>query len=122
MQKSFSIAWNSLTFLSKNIESFLNGTPFKTPVAVFNVLVELGKVDSLLRIWQIDHFQAVADNKDATEKLIDNLTQRITDVSEAYKKARSDDASMRIDNFAQYVLYYELYLSSLFLAHLSMKL
>ena len=45
MQKSFSIAWNSLTFLSKNIESFLDGTPFKTPVAVFNVLVKLGEVD-----------------------------------------------------------------------------
>ena len=53
---------------------------------------------------QIDHSQAVADNQDATKDLIGILAKRIADVSEAYKKAKSEDASLQIDNFAQYVM------------------
>ena len=44
VKENFVTAWNGFTLLSKKLESFLDGTPFKTPLAVFNVLVDIGEV------------------------------------------------------------------------------
>ena len=72
------------------------------PISVVNVLIDLGQVCQFLRVWaQLYYSQAVADNKGTMKGLIDNLMKRIMDVSEAYKRAKSDDARMRIDNFVQ---------------------
>ena len=49
------------------------------------------------------HSQAIADNKGTIKDQMDCLATRITDVSNAYKNIKSDDAGVRIDNFAQYV-------------------
>jgi hypothetical protein len=38
------LAWDGFKLLSKKIEPLLGGTPFKTPIAVLNVLIELGEV------------------------------------------------------------------------------
>ena len=44
MKESLVLAWRGFQLLSKKIEAFLDGTPFKTPVAVLNVLIDLGNV------------------------------------------------------------------------------
>lgn len=44
IKESFALAWNGFQLLSKKVESFLDGTPFKTPVAVLNVLIDIGNV------------------------------------------------------------------------------
>jgi hypothetical protein len=42
--ENLSFAWSVLTQFSHKVESFLDGTPFKTPVAAINVLIDLAEV------------------------------------------------------------------------------
>ena len=58
------------------IESFLAGTPFKTPVAVVNILIELGQVCSIevyVTLYTNFRLQAVKDNRDTTKDFISRL-------------------------------------------------
>ena len=36
--------WHGLQYLFKSVEGCLDGTPFKTPIAAINVVIELGNV------------------------------------------------------------------------------
>ena len=48
--------------------------------------------------------QAVSDNSDAMKALMVQLVERVRDMSEASKDAKSDEAKERIDGFIKYRL------------------
>ena len=48
--------------------------------------------------------QAVSDNSDAMKALMVQLVERVRDMSEASKDAKSDEAQERIDGFIKYGL------------------
>ena len=44
-------AWNGVQLLLKKVEVSLSGTPFQTPFAAVNVLIELGNVCPYLHLY-----------------------------------------------------------------------
>lgn len=43
-QETAKKAWHGFMLVSKNIEGFLQGTPFQTPFAIFNTLSDIANV------------------------------------------------------------------------------
>ncbi|KAG6809530.1 hypothetical protein H0H92_015911, partial [Tricholoma furcatifolium] len=83
-------AWHGFTMLLGKVEGLLAGTPFKTPVAAVNVLIQLGK--------------AVSDNKDSLAKQMDSFKTRLKIVESALI-GDTDEVSMKMKkDFAQHLI------------------
>lgn len=48
LTKAVGYAWEGFKLLSTSIELFLDGTPFKTPFAVLNLIIETGEVSGAI--------------------------------------------------------------------------
>ena len=44
MKRNIKLAWHGIEQLLQRTEKFLSGTPFKTPVAVLNTLIDIANV------------------------------------------------------------------------------
>ncbi|KIM38563.1 hypothetical protein M413DRAFT_243564 [Hebeloma cylindrosporum] len=79
-------AWHGAEWLLKSVQGFLDGTPFKVPIAVVNVLIDLGN--------------AVVDNKDALEELVIRTAERLHIVNTALIKEHEADSKTMLEHFA----------------------
>ncbi|KAG6826028.1 hypothetical protein H0H92_001386 [Tricholoma furcatifolium] len=83
-------AWHDFTMLLGRVEGLLAGTPFKTPVAAVNVLIQLGKT--------------VNDNKDSLGEQMDRLHTRLKIVESALI-GDTDEVSMKMkEDFARHLI------------------
>ncbi|KAG6810612.1 hypothetical protein H0H92_011110 [Tricholoma furcatifolium] len=83
-------AWHGFTMLLGKVEGLLGGTPFQTPVAAVNVLIQLGK--------------AVNGNKDSLGEQMDRLETRLKIVESALI-GDTDEVSMKMkEDFARYLI------------------
>ncbi|KAG6854404.1 hypothetical protein C0991_006946, partial [Blastosporella zonata] len=83
-------AWRGFAMLLGKVESALDGTPFKAPVAAVNVLIQLGK--------------AVSDNKDSLGEQIDGLATRLK-IIEAALISDTDGVSIKMkEDFARLLI------------------
>ncbi|KAG5716403.1 hypothetical protein E4T56_gene2461 [Termitomyces sp. T112] len=82
-------AWHGMQMLLKMSEKVLEGTPFKTPIAAFNVLIDLGN--------------AVSDNKDALHELYAQTQKRLEVVNAGLIEIDNKDTKFRAitEKFAQ---------------------
>ncbi|KAJ6583520.1 WD40-repeat-containing domain protein [Mycena vulgaris] len=63
VKRNAKTAWNGFKLVAKNVEPFLEGTPFKIPIAVLNKIIETA--------------EAVIDNKESMAKLLLPVGQRL---------------------------------------------
>jgi hypothetical protein len=93
--------------VAKNVERFVDGTPFKIPIAVLNKLVEnadVGPCCSVLRRSFSLILQAFIDNKESMAKLLLPIGQRLKIVSEALTQMElPSDIRPTFDHFARCV-------------------
>ncbi|KNZ78071.1 hypothetical protein J132_02261 [Termitomyces sp. J132] len=82
-------AWHGMQMLLKMAEKLLEGTPFKTPIAAFNVLIDLGN--------------AISDNKDALHELYTQTQKRLEVVNAGLMEIDNKDTKFRAitEKFAQ---------------------
>ncbi|KAJ7626847.1 hypothetical protein FB45DRAFT_920193 [Roridomyces roridus] len=78
---------NGFTLLAKKTEPFLDGTPFKIPIAVLNSFIDLAST--------------VSDNKGTLRALLEQLVDTLDVVNEAMEQATSDDAKGRARRLSQ---------------------
>ncbi|KAG5730112.1 hypothetical protein E4T56_gene1876, partial [Termitomyces sp. T112] len=83
------LAWHGMQMLLKKVENVLEGTPFKTPIAAINVLIDLGN--------------AVSDNKDALHELYTQTRERLEVVNSGLMEIDNKDTKFRAmtEEFAQ---------------------
>ena len=106
-EEYLSLARGGLKLFLHKVESFLEGTPFKVPVAVINILINLAEVCSsstLIALVNTSLLQAVSDNNDAMKALMVPLIEHVRAMSQACKEAESEEAKERIDGFIRYGL------------------
>ncbi|KAG6825733.1 hypothetical protein H0H92_002621 [Tricholoma furcatifolium] len=83
-------AWHGFTMLLGKIEGLLGGTPFQTPVAAVNVLIQLGK--------------AVNGNKDSLGEQMNRLETRLKIVESALI-GDTDEVSIKMkEDFARHLI------------------
>ncbi|KAG6808708.1 hypothetical protein H0H92_003195, partial [Tricholoma furcatifolium] len=88
-------AWHGFTMFLGKFEGLLAGTPFKTPVAAVNVLIQLQKLIFV---------EAVSDNKDLLRRQIDGLQRRLQVLQEALM-SDTDGVSMKMkEDFARLLM------------------
>ncbi|KAJ6583549.1 WD40-repeat-containing domain protein [Mycena vulgaris] len=63
VKRNAKTAWNGFKLVAKNVEPFLEGTPFKIPIAVLNKIIETA--------------EAVIDNKESMAELLLPIGQRL---------------------------------------------
>ncbi|KAJ6583538.1 WD40-repeat-containing domain protein [Mycena vulgaris] len=63
VKRNAKTAWNGFKLVAKNVEPFLEGTPFKIPIAVLNKIIESA--------------EAVIENKESMAKLLLPIGQRL---------------------------------------------
>ncbi|KAG5733032.1 hypothetical protein E4T56_gene3575 [Termitomyces sp. T112] len=82
-------AWHGMQMLLKMAEKLLEGTPLKTPIAAFNVLIDLGN--------------AISDNKDALHELYTQTQKRLEVVNAGLLEIDNKDTKFRVitEEFAQ---------------------
>ncbi|KAJ7111940.1 quinon protein alcohol dehydrogenase-like superfamily [Mycena epipterygia] len=68
MKETAELAWHGIKLAAKNAEPFLDGTPLKIPIAVFNKLIETA--------------DAIIDNKESMAQLLLPIRQRLAIVKE----------------------------------------
>ncbi|KAJ7842438.1 hypothetical protein B0H14DRAFT_3456804 [Mycena olivaceomarginata] len=71
LEANAKLAWHGFRLVAKNVEGFLDSTPFKIPVAVLNII--------------IDTADAVIDNKELTAELLLPIGQRLEILGNALK-------------------------------------
>ncbi|KAJ7839287.1 hypothetical protein B0H13DRAFT_2102267 [Mycena leptocephala] len=76
--------------LAKHAERFLDGTPFKAPIAVLNSCIDLA--------------QTVSDNRSAIEALFEQTYHRLDLVNDALLRAGSEDAAHRVSKLARVLI------------------
>ncbi|KAF7341299.1 WD40 repeat-like protein [Mycena venus] len=86
LKKNAKLAWHGLKLVSQNLGAFVDGTPFKIPIAVLNKLVDIA--------------DAVIDNKESMAELMLPIGQRLKVVSEALSHSLPTDISPAFDRFA----------------------
>ncbi|KAJ7867918.1 hypothetical protein B0H14DRAFT_3441558 [Mycena olivaceomarginata] len=85
------LAWHGFKLIAKNVEAFLDSTPFKIPIAVLNIL--------------IDTADDVIDSKESLAELLLPIGQRLEIVSNALKlKQPPKDIHPTLERFARCVL------------------
>ncbi|KAG6859779.1 hypothetical protein C0995_004165 [Termitomyces sp. Mi166 len=84
--------WHGVELVLKKVEGLLAGTPLKTPIGAINVLIDLTN--------------AVIDNKDALEELIDQTANRLNVVNSALLNLGEEDTEFRkiIEEFAHLLI------------------
>ncbi|KAG6808827.1 hypothetical protein H0H92_002752, partial [Tricholoma furcatifolium] len=88
-------AWHGFTMLLGKAEGLLAGTPFQTPVAAVNVLIQLGKLTCI---------EAVNDNKDSLGEQMDRLETRLK-IIESALIGDTDEVSMKMkEDFAKHLI------------------
>ncbi|KAH0579473.1 hypothetical protein H2248_002332 [Termitomyces sp. 'cryptogamus'] len=82
-------AWHGMQMLLKIAEKLLEGTPFKTPIAALNVLIDLGN--------------AISDNKDALHELYTQTQKCLEVVNAGLMEIDNKDTKFRAitEKFAQ---------------------
>jgi hypothetical protein len=96
-------AWHGVEQLLKKAEKSLSGTPFQTPFAAVNVLIDLGNVcpvPLLTLHGSTNSTQAVVDNKDALEDLVTRTAERLTIVNTALVDEDEAVSKEMIERFA----------------------
>ncbi|KAJ7830277.1 WD40 repeat-like protein [Mycena leptocephala] len=87
LKENAKLAWHGFKVVAKNVERFVDGTPFKIPIAVLNKLVE--------------NADAFIDNKESMAKLLLPIGQRLKIVSEALTQMElPSDIRPTFDHFA----------------------
>ncbi|KIJ53753.1 hypothetical protein M422DRAFT_775760, partial [Sphaerobolus stellatus SS14] len=81
------LAWRGVELLLKNVEKFLDGTPFKTPISVLNILIDVGN--------------AVVDNKSDLKNQVTRTVNRLDIVNNASVKAEVGAVKDRLLAFAE---------------------
>ncbi|KAJ7501560.1 WD40 repeat-like protein [Mycena galericulata] len=89
LKKNVKLAWDGFKVVAKTAEGFLDGTPFKTPIAAFNKV--------------IDTADAIIDNKESVAKQLSSIRERMEIVSrklQAEDRANLKDIKPTLDRFA----------------------
>ncbi|KAJ7720468.1 hypothetical protein DFH07DRAFT_784405 [Mycena maculata] len=87
IKKNAKLAWHGFKLVAKDVEEFLDGTPFKIPVAVFNKIIESA--------------DAVIDNKESMAELLLPIGQRLGIISkELMSKRLPKDINPLLNRFA----------------------
>ncbi|KAG5331634.1 hypothetical protein C0989_007829, partial [Termitomyces sp. Mn162] len=74
-------AWHGMQMLLKMVEKLLEGTPFNTPIATVNVLIDLGN--------------AISDKKDALHELYTQTQKRLEVVNAGLMEIDNKDVKFR---------------------------
>ncbi|KAF8192204.1 WD40-repeat-containing domain protein [Mycena galopus ATCC 62051] len=87
LKKAAKLAWTGFKGVASNIEEFLDGTPFKVPIAVLNKVIEIA--------------EAVIDNKDSMTETMSLIGRRLEVVSrELHSKRPPGDIKPTLEHFS----------------------
>ncbi|KIK53166.1 hypothetical protein GYMLUDRAFT_1026911 [Collybiopsis luxurians FD-317 M1] len=77
VKKTMAVAWTGFKLVSEKVEGFLDGTPFKIPVAIINTLIDIS--------------DAVITNRESMKDLLLSIDTRLQSVMQEFLKLESPD-------------------------------
>jgi hypothetical protein len=107
LKENAKIAWHGFKLAAKTAEAFVDGTPFKIPIAVVNKVFDLADVSDMCYTGLLtdNGSQGIIDNKESIAELLLPLGQRLNVVSEALsQKHLARDIQPTLQRFSRCVL------------------